>query len=393
MHDAGALLQRDEVAEVDRRRAVVERMAERQPFQLRSLCGGDRFSVESVTLQAALDEVYGEHQVPAPRRNQRVLDVRMHVQRLVGRNRPRGRRPNHRRDRRVGRCVEPERPRELHPLCRIGQRKHHVDRNILAILVFDFGFGERAVAIEAPVDRLQASVEIALLQQAAERADLVGLVAIPHRGVMMVPVAEDAEALEIRLLQRDLLGRVCAAKPLRVRDRQVLAVGLLDLHFDRHPVAVPARNVRRVEAGELFALDDDVLEDLVDRRADVDRGIRVRGPVVQDELRPPATGDADRLVDFPLLPVRDPARLAPGEIAAHGERRVGQIQRRLVIGLRIVGHRFVNSGSRNIRGPMQRRRGSAARVCRDRQSALRRAACAGIARGCAVRKSLARSRR
>jgi hypothetical protein len=41
----------------------------------------------------------------------------------------------------------------------------------------------------------------------------------------------------------------------------------------------------RVEARHALALDDDVLEDLVDRVPDVDVAIGVRGPIVQDEAR------------------------------------------------------------------------------------------------------------
>ena len=218
------------------------------------------------------------------------------------------------------------------------------------------------MTVEAPVHRLQAAVEIAFFQKPAEDADFVGFVAIAHRRIVMIPVTQHAQALEIRLLQRDLLGRVRPAQPLRLRDRQVLAVGLFDLHLDRHAVAIPARHVGRVEAGELFALDDDVLEDLVDGGADVDRTVRIRRTVVQHEARPAAARDAQRLVHFALLPILDPAGLAPGEIAAHGKRRVGEIQCRLVVGLRVVGHRkpAVISELQSNRAPGRRRRESVA---------------------------------
>src|SRR5690349_24231727 len=121
----------------------------------------------------------------------------MHVQRLIRWNRPGCRRPDDRMDRPFGRRGETERLRKPLALARDGERKTDVDRDIDAILVFDFRFGERAVAIEAPVDRLEAPVEVAFLEQLPERADLVGLVAVAHRRVRMVPVAEHAETLEI----------------------------------------------------------------------------------------------------------------------------------------------------------------------------------------------------
>jgi hypothetical protein len=118
---------------------------------------------------------------------------------------------------------------------------------------------------------------------------------------------------------------------------------LLDLHLDRHAVAIPARHVRRVEARQRAALDDDVLQDLVDRVTDVDRRVRVRRPVVQDEARPSGGGLADRAVDVALLPLAHPAGLALGEIAAHRERRVRQVERGLPVGLGRVGHQCVVS--------------------------------------------------
>ena len=57
----------------------------------------------------------------------------------------------------------------------------------------------------------------------------------------------------------------------------LLAVLFLDLPFDRQAVAVPARHVGRIEAGQVARLDDDVLQDLVDRVA----GVQLAIPLVK----------------------------------------------------------------------------------------------------------------
>ncbi len=62
-----------------------------------------------------------------------------------------------------------------------------------------------------------------------------------------------------------------------------LPCSYFDLVLDRQAVAVPARHVGRVEAGQRLRADDDVLEDLVDRVADVDVAVGVGRAVVQDE--------------------------------------------------------------------------------------------------------------
>ena len=89
-----------------------------------------------------------------------------------------------------------------------------------------------------------------------------------------------------------------------------LAHFLRDLELDRQPVAIPARHVGRAEAAQGFVFDDDVLENLVQRGADVDVAVGERRAVVQDEfLRAGARGldflrKASRLPISPDVPAR-----------------------------------------------------------------------------------------
>ena len=100
---------------------------------------------------------------------------------------------------------------------------------------------------------------------------------------------------------------------------------LFDLVLDRQAVAVPARHIGRIESGLGFGADDDVLEDLVDRVPDVDVTVGVRRAVVQDELGTAGRNLSQLLVALLRLPLGQPARFAPGQIAAHGERGIEQI--------------------------------------------------------------------
>jgi hypothetical protein len=106
---------------------------------------------------------------------------------------------------------------------------------------------------------------------------------------------------------------------------------LFDLHFDRHAVTVPTRHVGRIESRERLALDDDVLEDLVDGVADVNVAVRVRRPVVKHEAWPPAARFTNALVKPALVPPLQHQRLALCEITTHRKRRVREVQRFLVI--------------------------------------------------------------
>ena len=139
---------------------------------------------------------------------------------------------------------------------------------------------------------------------------------------------------------------------------------LLDRVLDRQAVAVPARHVVRVEAGQLARLDDHVLQHLVDGVADVDLAVGIRRAVVQHEQRRAVARVAQPLVDALFVPGLDPARLALGQVAAHRERRVGQVQRGAVVGR---GRRAGGVGAWRLSAMAMRSARRVARRSRDRR--------------------------
>ena len=90
-----------------------------------------------------------------------------------------------------------------------------------------------------------------------------------------------------------------------------LAHFLRDFELNRQPVAIPAGNVGRAFAAQGLILDDDVLENLVQRGADVDVAVGERRAVVQDEfLRARARGLNFRRKDLRGFPFFQALRLA-----------------------------------------------------------------------------------
>ena len=110
-----------------------------------------------------------------------------------------------------------------------GECETNPDGRAGVVLVFDFGFGQRGAVVDAPVDGLEAFVDVALIEEVDEGAGDDGLVLRAHGQVGIVPAAEDAEALEIGALQVDVLFGV-------------LAAGGADL--ERRSSALSARRVR-----------------------------------------------------------------------------------------------------------------------------------------------------
>ena len=190
----------------------------------------------------------------------------------------------------------------------LGKRKADVNFRVALVLIFDFRLGQCRTAIKTPVDRLQAAIDVTFFNQLSECADFVGLVAVIHRQVRVVPLAQHAQTDEVLFLALHLLGRIRARLALHFGHRQMLAELLFNLNLDRHAVAIPARHVMRVKAGHVAALDNDVFQNLVHRMADVDIAVRIRRAVMQGEHRATLCGLANALVNFLLLPLRDPLR-------------------------------------------------------------------------------------
>src|SRR3984893_1857618 len=152
MHDSSTGVERDVLTEIDRRQSIVKRMPEADVLERRALARSDRPSRKAVAGKAFLLELGGEDQQAPLRFDQVVGELRMHVERLVGRQRPRGRGPDHRidwffRNGLFAKCA-PQLEEVL-----FKNLETDVYRGILPVLVLDFRLGERGAAVEAPVHR------------------------------------------------------------------------------------------------------------------------------------------------------------------------------------------------------------------------------------------------
>ncbi len=84
---------------------------------------------------------------------------------------------------------------------------------------------------------------------------------------------------------------------------------LVDFEFDGQAMAIPARDVGRIEAGHGLGLDDEVLDDFVERGAEVDVAIGVRRAVVEDVARASGASGANLAVEILGFPAREHFRL------------------------------------------------------------------------------------
>ena len=83
----------------------------------------------------------------------------------------------------------------------------------------------------------------------------------------------------------------------------LVAEGTQRLQLNGQAVGVIAGHVGCLEAGHVLIADDDVLDDLVQRRTHVDIAVGIRRAVVQDVLRLALVVLNHLLIDMVLLPV------------------------------------------------------------------------------------------
>ena len=145
-------------------------------------------------------------------------------------------------------------------------RELHPDGVALVVGIFDLGFGQRGALDHRPHHGLGAAIELAGRGDLHQLAGDLGFGVKAHGQVGIVPVADDAEALELLALGVDPVLREGAALGAEFVDLDVVlvlalgAVLLLDLPLDGQAVAVPARHIGRVVAEHLHGAADEVLE-------------------------------------------------------------------------------------------------------------------------------------
>ena len=202
------------------------------------------------------------------------------------------------------------------------------------VFIFHFRFGERGAAVQTPVHRLVAAHHMAVSHNLAQGADDARFCLRLHGEIGVCPVAEDAEADEIGLLQLDLARRIGAAGGAefgRADLRARFADLLLDFLLNRQAVAVPAGNVGAVKTEQMAGFGDDIFQDFVERMADVNRAVGIGRAVVQDEFRRIGERGALLAVNIGLFPESEHLRLALRQIAAHRESGFGEVQRIFIV--------------------------------------------------------------
>ena len=190
------------------------------------------------------------------------------------------------------------------------------------VMILYLGLGQSGLVLGAPVHGLQALVDIALFEHLAEDLDLLGLKAGVHGLVGMLPVADDAHALEALHLHVDIVLGKLVAGGAELRHAHLFAVQLVlldDGGLYGHTVVVPAGDIGGIVAPHGIGAGDKILQRLIQGVAHVQIAVGEGRAVMEVEKRLALVLFQHHVVDVQLLPVIQHIRLALCQRSPHGK--------------------------------------------------------------------------
>ena len=326
---AGAGVERDIVAEDEDAVAVDERVLGGHELELAALELGEHFEVvDAADLGDALHETLGDDvHLAVGSLGQDVVEVGVQADGQVAGDGPGGGRPNEE--------VEVVEVAVLAQLAVVVlDLELDVDGLAGVLAVLDLGLGQSGLVVRAPVDRLLALVDVALLVHLTEDLDLLGLELRVHGEVRLVPLAQAAQALEGVALDVDVVQGEVVARGAELGRGHFLVVELLlfdDGRLDGHAVVIPAGIVNGLIAAHGLIAGDEVLEALVECGAHVDGAVGERRAVVQVKYRPALGAFEHLVVEVHVVPLFEHVGLALGQASTHRELSFGQVYGRVII--------------------------------------------------------------
>ena len=208
-------------------------------------------------------------------------------------------------------------------------RELDIDGGAGIVLIFDLGLGESGLVLGAPVDGLESLIDMAVAVHLAEHADFISFEALVHGLIGVLPVADDAEALEALHLEADVLFGIVMAGGAEIRDAHGLMVELLlldDGGLDGHAVVIPAGDIGGIIAAHGVGADDKVLERLIECVTHVDPAVGERRAVMQGKARVAFVLLEHFIINILLLPALEHLGFALGQTRAHGKVSLRQIE-------------------------------------------------------------------
>ena len=193
---------------------------------------------------------------------------------------------------------------------RFNNLKRHIDLRRDDIFIFHLSFGQGGLFDGRPHHWLCAAIELAAFGEFQQLRNNGRLGMKIHRQIGIVPIGIDAQPLQLFALRIDPILRIGPAFGAKFNSghfvfvQLLLAILLFNLPLNRQAVAIPTGHIRRVFAKQSLRADDHVLENMVQRMADMHVAVRIRRAIMQDELLAPTAAVAQLRIEICRLPAR-----------------------------------------------------------------------------------------
>ncbi|OPY86034.1 MAG: hypothetical protein A4E72_01749 [Syntrophus sp. PtaU1.Bin208] len=204
--------------------------------------------------------------------------------------------------------------------------KLYIDGGCSMIGILNFRLGQRRFTGGAPVHGFLSLIYRTAQVELSKLLDRRRLIVVAHGQIGMIPFPENPQTNELLPLNPHVLIGIDPAEPPLFRLGQLrllLAKLLVHLVFDGQAMAIPSRNIHTVKAGHGLGFDDDVLDDLVEGRPQVNVAVRVGRAIVKDIGFMTLRGLSDAFVDADFVPFFKLFRFLLGQIRLHGEIGLG----------------------------------------------------------------------
>ena len=194
-------------------------------------------------------------------------------------------------------------------------------------MIFNLSLGQRRFLNRAPHDRLRAAHEPSAHCDVEKLGDNLRLRFRAHRQIRIIPLRFDTQRTKLFCLHIDPAFSIFPAARAELSRADIflgapLAAKLFfNFPFNRQAVAIPAGHIRRIPAGHLVRAHDNVFDDFVHRRAEVNMPIGIRRAIMEQPWLCAARFGicAHLLIKLHLIPALDPFRLSLWQAAALGE--------------------------------------------------------------------------
>ena len=319
MDAAGTGVQSDMLAQDDDGFPIDQRMGAGDEFQLGTApMVKDLILVGDLSfLEEEIDHLGSYQPLFAANGDKRVIEIRMQANSKVGRDGPGCSGPNDH--------VGVFRQNTL----TVSYFEFYVNGGGFHIRIFNLGFCQSSFAMRAPINRLQAFINIAFLGHFGKSADLRSFKIGIQSDIGMIPIAGHAQTTELFLLRFHIAQcKLFAA----VAEHQLIGIATIQaqsidrLGFNRQTMGIPAGHVRRVITAHRFIFNDHILEHFIQSMAQMNIAVGIRRPVMEDEFWLAGVLFQNAAVNAHFIPLLQNSRFLLRQVAAHFKIGLRQIQ-------------------------------------------------------------------